>query len=72
VTALRTLPEKNQKPSMVKDQLLEEESKRIMKRNIIKQEFESDTVTALSLRRNDQQSNRKRKEDGSPFPYIVE
>jgi hypothetical protein len=67
MTALRMLPEKNQKFAMVKNKLLEEESKRIMKRNIMKQEFESATVTAFSSHRNDQRSNWKRKEDG--FPY---
>jgi hypothetical protein len=39
VTALRTLPEENKKLAMVKNKLLEEESKRIMKRNIMKQEY---------------------------------
>jgi hypothetical protein len=54
---------------MVKNKLLEEESKRIMKTNILKQEFKSYTVTAFSSHRNDQQSNRKRNEDISQFPY---
>jgi hypothetical protein len=49
---------------MVKCQLLEEETKRMtMKPNV-----DTDTVTAFSDR-NDQRSNWKRTEDGSPFPY---
>jgi hypothetical protein len=44
VTELRTLPEKNQKLTIVKNKLLEEESNRITKRNILKQEFESDQL----------------------------
>jgi hypothetical protein len=35
----------------------------------MKQEFESDKVTAFSSHRNDQQSNWRRKEDGYPFLY---
>jgi hypothetical protein len=64
VTALRTLPEKDQELAMVKCQLLEEEAKRMtMNPNV-----DTDTVTAFS-HRNDQRSNWKRTEDGSPFPY---
>jgi hypothetical protein len=69
MTALGTLPEKDQKLAMVKNKLLEEESKKITKRNVMKQEFQSDTVTAFSSHWNDQWSNWKRNEDGSPFPY---
>jgi hypothetical protein len=69
VTALRTLPEKNQKLAMVKNYLLEEESKRLTNRNIMIQKLDSDTVTAFCSHRNYQQSNWKKNEGAAPFPY---
>jgi hypothetical protein len=55
---------------MVKGQLLEEETKRMTKRSIMKPKVNTNTVTAFSLHSNDQWSNWKKNEDGSPFLYI--
>jgi hypothetical protein len=56
VTALRTLPENNQKLALAKNKLLEEESKRITKRNtcIMKPKVNTDTVTAFPSHRKGQ------------------
>jgi hypothetical protein len=57
VSALRTLLEKNQKLPMVKNKLLEEETKRMTKRSIMKPKVNIDTATASTSHRNDQRSN---------------
>jgi hypothetical protein len=51
VTALRTLPEKDQKLAMVKNRLLEEETKRMTVRRIMRQKVNTDTVTAFASRK---------------------
>jgi hypothetical protein len=52
VTAFKTLPEKSQKLAMVKGQLLEKETKRI----IMKPKVNTDTVTAFTSHKNYRQS----------------
>jgi hypothetical protein len=66
-TELRTLPEKSRNLAMAKNKLLEEDSRRLTKRNVMRQEFETDTVTAFSSHRSGERSKWKRNEDGSPF-----
>jgi hypothetical protein len=68
VTALRTLPEKDQKLAMVKNRLLEEETKRMTVRGIMRPKVNTDTVTAFAPRKSFQQSKWKKEEGASPFP----
>jgi hypothetical protein len=68
VTALRALPEKDQKLAMVKNRLLEEETKRMIVRRFMRPKVNTDTVTALASHKHFQQS--KWKEEGaSSFPF---
>jgi hypothetical protein len=69
VTALRTLPEKDQKLAMVKNHLLEEETKRMTVRRIMRPKVNTDTVTVLASRKSFQQSKWKEEEGPSSFPF---
>jgi hypothetical protein len=50
---------KKQKVAIVKNHLLEEESKRMTKRNIMKPKVDTDTVSAFSSHKNYHQTRRK-------------